>query len=95
MTGKEWEVVDEVNGDLQAEILRGLLEANGIPVFLSKEGAGHVYAVNIGPLGRVEILVPNERFDQARLLLGKYYSGELEAGGETEPDDIDEELETD
>ncbi len=30
MTEEKWEVVDEVQGDMQAEILKGMLEAQGI-----------------------------------------------------------------
>lgn len=79
MTGEQWEVVDEVPGELQAEILRGLLEAQGMKVWLSQEGIGHsVYPVTIGPMGRVQILVPQEQSQSARALLDEYYSGKLE-----------------
>jgi len=79
MTGEQWEVVDEVPGDMQAEILRGFLEAQGIKVWLSQEGIGHsVYPVTIGPMGRVQILVPQEQSQSARALLADYYSGKLE-----------------
>jgi hypothetical protein len=36
MSDQTWEVVEIVSGDLQAELLRGLLEAQGIPVMLSQ-----------------------------------------------------------
>jgi hypothetical protein len=79
MTGDQWEVVDEVPGELQAEILRGLLEAQGMKVWLSQEGIGHsVYPVTIGPMGRVQILVPQEQSQSARALLADYYAGKLE-----------------
>ena len=69
MTGEQWEVVDEVPGDMQAEILRGFLEAQGIKVWLSQEGIGHsVYPVTIGPMGRVQILVPQEQSQSAACL---------------------------
>jgi hypothetical protein len=71
-----WEVADEVAGSLQAEILRGLLEAQGIPVILSQEGIAHSsYAVTVGPLGRVQILVPVELIERARQVLEDYRSG--------------------
>jgi hypothetical protein len=79
MTGEHWEVVDEVPGDLQAEILRGLLEAQGLQVWLSQEGIGHsVYPVTLGTMGRVQILVPQEQSQAARALLADYYAGKLE-----------------
>ncbi len=82
MSERKWIVVDEVAGDAQAEVLRGLLEANGIQVWLSQEGAGHLgYAVGVGRLARVEILVPSDVELQARELLEDYYAGRLEGPG--------------
>ena len=89
MSDETWEVVDEVAGDIQAEILRGYLEAQGIPVWLSQEGVGRVYGLGIGVLGNVQILGPSSNFEKARALLDDYYSGkiegvELDTGDETE-----------
>jgi Putative prokaryotic signal transducing protein len=79
MPAENWVVLDEIGGSFQAEILRGLLEAQGIPVVLSQEGAGHsAYAVTVGPLGQVQILVPAEQFSDAREILDDYYSGAFE-----------------
>ena len=89
MSDESWEVVDEVPGDIQAEILRGLLEAQGMRVWLNKEGAGHAMGIEIGMLGRVQILVPAHSAEEARFILGLYYSGELEQEGlESIPDDL-------
>jgi hypothetical protein len=71
----EWEVVYEADGQFQAELLRGLLEAQEIPVVLSQEGVGRVYGLTVGTLGRVEILVPVSRLDAARQILQDYASG--------------------
>ncbi len=93
---ENWIVVEEIYGDLQAEILRGLLEAQEIPVILSQEGAGHsVYSVGVGALGRVQILIPVKFSQQARQLLKDYYAGRLvnltladeETGENNPPDD--------
>ena len=79
MTEEKWEVVDEVQGDMQAEILRGMLEAQGIKVWLSQEGLGHsVYALTVGSMGAVQILVPQHQVQSARALLDDYYAGNLE-----------------
>jgi hypothetical protein len=96
MSEEHWEVVDQVAGQLQADILRGLLEAQGIQVWLNQEGAGHAYGLGVGPLGRVEILVPSSALEQARQVLEAYYAGEFEA--EEMPDtseDSDEAEESD
>jgi hypothetical protein len=79
MTEEKWEVVDEVQGDMQAEILKGMLEAQGIKVWLSQEGLGHsVYALTVGSMGAVQILVPQHQIQSARTLLDDYYAGNLE-----------------
>lgn len=76
--GENWEVVESVQGQLQAEIFRGLLEAQGLHVWLNQEGAGAAYGINVGPLGTVEILVPSSELEQARQILDAYYEGEFE-----------------
>lgn len=77
MQDEKWVVIDEVGGELQAEILRGFLEAQEIPVWASQEGAGRVYALGIGDLGKVQLLVPSSYVQKARLLLDDYYAGRL------------------
>jgi hypothetical protein len=67
-----------VAGDLQAELLRGLLEAQEIPVWLNQEGAGKAYGLTVAGLGNVQILVPSDVEDQARTVLKDYYAGQYE-----------------
>lgn len=78
MVEEEWIQVDKVQGQLQAEILRGLLEAQGIMVWLNPQGAARAYAVAVGTLGAVEILVPTSAVEQARQVLEAYYRGDFE-----------------
>jgi hypothetical protein len=74
-----WEVIDEVVGEIQAELLRGLLEAQGIQVWLSQEGIGHsIYPVNIPPLGKIQILTPANQSQAARVILEDYYAGKFD-----------------
>ena len=75
MAESGWEVVYETDGQLQAELLRGLLEAQEIPVVLSQEGIGRVYGLTVGPLAIVQILVPGSKVERARDILRKYESG--------------------
>lgn len=80
MSPEQWEVIDEVGGEVQAELLSGLLKAHGIPARLAQEGVGHfAYAVTVGALGQVQILVPSSASDRARQVLADYYAGEFEA----------------
>lgn len=78
MNEQEWVMVEKVQGQLQAELLRGLLEAQGIRVWLNQQGAAHAYAVAVGTLGLVEILVPNTEVEQAKQILEAYYRGDYE-----------------
>jgi hypothetical protein len=74
----KWEAIDEVAGDIQAEMLRGLLEAQGFRVWLSQEGAGRAYGLTLSTLGAVQILVPSESAARARQVLDDYYAGRYE-----------------
>jgi hypothetical protein len=78
----DWIVLDEVAGMLQAEILRGLLEAQEIPTVLSQEGAGRALGLTIGTMGSVQILVPSKDQDRARELIDAYYAGEEDTPAE-------------
>lgn len=78
MPESNWAVVEVVLGDLQAEMLRGLLEAQGVPAILSQEGAGHsVFPVSVGKLGEVQILVPADRLEEAQAILDDYNTGKF------------------
>jgi len=77
MVDEKWEELDTVSGPFQAEVLRGLLEAQEIPVLLIQEGAGRAVGFTVGPLGEVQILVPSVEIDRAKIILDDYYSGKL------------------
>jgi hypothetical protein len=81
MNQEEWVLVDTCAGQLQAELVRGLLEAQGIQVWLNQAGAAHAYAMTVGSMGRVEVLVPSGDREQAERTLDEYYSGKLEDMG--------------
>lgn len=91
----DWVMVDEVSGDVIAEIMRGMLEAQGIDVWLSQEGAGKAYGISISGLGMVHVMVPASQEESARAILEAYYQGTLEAnpvpedsGSEFKEDDL-------
>jgi len=88
MSAKKWAVLDEVGGTLNAELIKGLLEAQGVPAVLSQEGAGHyAYAMNVGSLGQVQILVPEDSLAEARQILSDYYAGKFEDQDFEDPDE--------
>jgi hypothetical protein len=78
----QWVSIARVQGDLQAELLRGLLEAQEIPVLLSREGAGRAIGLTIGLLGEVEIMVPDKYKDEAISILDLYEKGAFEDQGD-------------
>ncbi len=71
-------IVETVSGLLEAEILRGLLEAGGVLVELSHEAALSVYSLGVGRLARVELMVREEQESLARQIIAEYRSGALE-----------------
>jgi hypothetical protein len=86
-----WKPIISVQGEFQAEVLRGLLEAQGIPVNLSQEGVGRAYGFGVGPLSEVEILVPDNYAEAAQKVIERYQAGEFEELG----DQLDNENKTD
>ena len=88
MSNEDWVVVLHISGELQAELLRGLLESQGIPVRLSQEGAARVFGFTVGPMANVEIMVPESHFQEAKSVFARYEDGEFEKLGDEM--DVDE-----
>lgn len=86
MSDEKWVVVATVTGEINAEIIKGLLEAQGVPVFLSQEGVGRsIYPVTIGRLAEVDILVPASSKAEAARVLKDYQSGNFADEANFEP----------
>jgi hypothetical protein len=76
MSKLKWEVLDEVSGRLEAEAIKSLLEAEGIPTELIQEAVGHlIYPVTVDGLGRVQVFVPKKQLKEARFWLKAYHEG--------------------
>jgi Putative prokaryotic signal transducing protein len=65
---------------LEAQIIKGRLESEGIPVLLSYESAGLVYGITVDGLGEVKIMVPRNLEEEARGILGVEYPDDLKTG---------------
>ena len=63
------EVVYTANGEMEAQGIKSMLEAAGIPVELRFEAAARLYAVTVDGLGAVRIAVPSDRLEEARTLI--------------------------
>ena len=57
------------SGLLEAQVIKGRLEASGIPALLEYEAAGQVYGLTVDGLGEVRVMVPSDRAGEARELI--------------------------
>ena len=85
----KWDLLTDIQGRAEAEVLKAFLVANGIEdVELFQEALGqHIYPTTLDILGNVQIFVPKEQLEQARQLLEEYTSGVEE----TAPDESNDE----
>lgn len=60
--------VYQAQDEMEAEVVREVLESAGIPVLLTG-GASSVYPVSIGPWAGESIAVPESRLEEAREVL--------------------------
>ena len=67
-TGEKLSVI-KVTKQMEAQIIKGRLESEGIPVLLSYESAGLVYGLTIDGLGEVKIMVPEHLAKEASSIL--------------------------
>jgi len=76
-------------GMLGAEVVKGKLEAAGIPVMLKYESAALVFGLTVDGLGMVEVQVPEEYVADAEDLVAEDSGDEplAEAGADADPTD--------
>lgn len=70
-------LVYRAKGQLDGEMIKSFLEAQGISVVMNQEAIGTVYGLTIGDLGTAEILVPAIDEEKARQLLSAMENGEF------------------
>jgi hypothetical protein len=69
----KWELLTQVQGRLEADLLKTYFEAYGIEVELFQESVGHhIYPVTVDGLGRVQLFVSKAQIQDARQLLDEY-----------------------
>jgi hypothetical protein len=66
-----WDLLTEVYGRGEGELIKSMLNANEIEVELFQEAAGsnYAYPTSVGEFARVQIFVPKSKFELARELL--------------------------
>lgn len=70
--------VYNASGQLDAEMMKNLLESFGIYSIILGESAGSVYGLTVTPTGKVEVLVDKKEVQSAKDIIQRYESGELE-----------------
>lgn len=78
MSDRKWELVTVVSDPIQAEILRGLLEAQGVTVHIVREGYQAAFGIANQASVRIELLAPNDQVEAARKIIADYNAGEFE-----------------
>lgn len=79
MGGKEKLVAIYTAKQIEAQIIKGRLENEGIPVLLSYDSSSLVFGFTVDGLGEVKIMVPERFAEQASEILRVKYD-ELEIG---------------
>jgi len=62
-------VVYKAAGELEAQVIKGLLESNGIRCFLKSHAAPSVHVLTIDGLGEVKIMVQETLVEKAEKLI--------------------------
>ncbi len=70
MSAKEQLITICTARQMEAQIIQGRLQSEGIPALLSYESAGLVYGLTVDGLGEVKILVPSHLAKEAKEILG-------------------------
>ena len=70
MSAREQLVTVRTAKYMEAQIIKGRLESEGIPVLLSYESAGLIYGITVDGLGEVKIMVPKHLAEEAKEILG-------------------------
>jgi hypothetical protein len=78
MNNHEWIKIEQAPDVIQAEVLRGLLEAQGFLVHISKEGYQSAIGITGYPVANIEILVPKDQAEEAKQTLKDYYAGKFD-----------------
>lgn len=72
--------------EMEAQVIKGLLESNGIPVLLQHEAISTVMGMAFGPLAEVAVLVPEPLADKAVALLAEEGAQDADVAEEDQPE---------
>ena len=70
MSEMKYEMLAEIYGRMEADLIKSYLEAHEIDVELFQESIGqNIYPTTIDQLGKVQVFVKKENLEEARILL--------------------------
>jgi len=78
MSDRKCELVTVVNDPIQAEILKGLLEAQEVTVHIVREGYQAAFGIANQASVRIEILAVDNQVEVARQVIVDYNAGKFE-----------------
>jgi hypothetical protein len=61
--------VYRASGEIEAQVIRSLLEYHGIPCLLQGEAARNIYGLTVDGIAEVRVMVRAEMADRARSLI--------------------------
>ncbi|HEY58898.1 MAG TPA: DUF2007 domain-containing protein [Anaerolineae bacterium] len=79
MSNEQWVLLTPPLEPAEAEILQGLLEAQGFTVYLAREGAGRALGLTVGPLGQAQLYVPASQKEAAEQVYHDFLRGTFAA----------------
>ena len=62
--------VFSASGEMEAHVIKGLLESNGIPCILKSDAATSVHAFTVDGMGKVKVAVLESRVEEAKRIIG-------------------------
>jgi len=76
----KWALLTEVYGRMNAELIKSLLNANGIEVELFQEaiGGNFAYPTNVGEFALVQIFVPTNKLSESKDIFENSQNGSME-----------------
>lgn len=61
--------VYKANGELEAQIIKGMLDSYGIPSLLQSHAASSVHSFVFDGMGEVRVMVPKSLADEAKAII--------------------------
>ena len=65
----DWRLVHIAQGEVEASVIRSVLEAHKITPREIQESVGRMYALGVDGLGQIEFYVPPDRWEEAHQIL--------------------------